>query len=64
MGYKKAADGVTKKGKTDTKIYPNSGPSVVDKGPKKYSSSLNKDMKLMGRNLARAKNQMKAGRGR
>lgn len=64
MGYKKAADGITKTGKTSPKIYPNDGPHIIDKGPKKYSSSLNKDMKIMGRNLARAKNQMKAGRGR
>jgi len=64
MGYKKAADGITKTGKTSPKIYPNDGPHIIDNGPKKYSSSLNKDMKVMGRNLARAKNQMKAGRGR
>jgi hypothetical protein len=57
MGYKKAADGITKKGKTDTKIYPNSGPSVVDKGPKASTSSLNKNMKAMGRNLAKVANQ-------
>jgi hypothetical protein len=57
MGYKKAADGVAKKGKTDTKIYPNSGPSVVDKGPKASTSSLNKNMKAMGRNLAKVANQ-------
>jgi hypothetical protein len=63
MGYKKGADGITKTGKTDAKIYPNSGPSVVDKGPKASTSSLNKNMKLMGRNLAKVANQ-KAGRGR
>lgn len=57
MGYKKGADGITKQGKTDVKIYPNSGPSVVDKGPKANKSSLNKNMKGMGRNLARAANQ-------
>jgi hypothetical protein len=63
MGYKKGADGITKTGKTDAKIYPSSGPSVVDKGPKASTSSLNKNMKLMGRNLAKVANQ-KAGRGR
>lgn len=57
MGYKKGADGITKTGKTDTKIYPNSGPSVVDKGPKASKSSLNKNMKAMGRNMARIANQ-------
>ena len=61
--YKKGADGITKKGKTDAKVYPNDGKHIVDKGPKKNTSSLNRDMKLMGRNLARVKNQ-KAGRGR
>jgi hypothetical protein len=64
MGYKKGADGITKKGKTDTKIYPNSGPKVIDNGPKANTSTLNKDMKIMGRNLARAANQKKSGRGR
>jgi hypothetical protein len=63
MGFRKSAGGIEKKGKTDTKVFPNDGKHIVDKGPKKYSSSLNKDMKIMGRNLARAKNQ-KAGRGR
>jgi hypothetical protein len=63
MGYKKGADGITKKGKTDPKIYPNSGPKVIDNGPKASTSTLNKNMKLMGRNLAKVANQ-KAGRGR
>ncbi len=57
MGYKKGADGITKQGKTDPKIYPNSGPSVVLSGPKASKSSLNKNMKAMGRNLAKAANQ-------
>ena len=57
MGYKKGADGITKKGKTDTKIYPNSGPSVVLSGPKASTSKLNKNMKAMGRNLAKVANQ-------
>lgn len=57
MGYKKGADGITKQGKTDAKIYPNSGPKVIDNGPKATKSSLNKNMKAMGRNQARAANQ-------
>jgi len=57
MGYKKGADGVTKQGKTDPKIYPNSGPSVVLNGPKASTSKLNKNMKAMGRNLAKVANQ-------
>lgn len=58
MGYKSAADGVTKTGRTKGKNLGDSGPSVgIQKGPKASKSSLNKDMKKMGRNLARIKNQ-------
>jgi hypothetical protein len=57
MGYKKGADGITKTGKTDAKIYPNDGPKVILGGPKASKSSLNKNMKVMGRNLARCANQ-------
>jgi hypothetical protein len=57
MTYKKGADGITKKGKTDAKIYPNEGPKVIQNGPKASKSSLNKNMKAMGRNQARAANQ-------
>jgi hypothetical protein len=55
--FKKGADGIAKKGKTDVKIYPNDGPKVIDNGPKASKSSLNKNMKTMGRNLARCSNQ-------
>ena len=55
--YKSGADGITKKGKTDAKIYPNDGPKVIDNGPKASKSSLNKNMKSMGRNMARCANQ-------
>lgn len=57
MGFKKGADGITKTGKTNPKIYPDDGPKVIDKGPKASKSSMNKSMKAMGRNLARAANQ-------
>jgi hypothetical protein len=57
MGYKKDADGVVSKGKTDVKVYPNDGAKIVDKGPKSNKSSLNKNMKSMGRNMARCANQ-------
>ena len=57
MGFRKAADGIEKKGKTDAKVYPNDGPKVIDGGPKASKSSLNKNLKAMGRNLARASNQ-------
>ena len=57
MGYKKDADGVVSKGKTNVKVYPNDGAKIVDKGPKANKSSLNKNMKSMGRNMARCANQ-------
>lgn len=57
MSFKKGADGITKQGKTNPKIYPNEGPKVVQTGPKASKSSLNKNMKAMGRNLARVANQ-------
>ena len=57
MGFRKAADGIEKKGKTDAKVYPNDGPKVIDGGPKASKSSLNKNMKAMGRNMARCANQ-------
>ena len=56
MGYKKDADGVVSKGKTDAKVYPNDGPKKIDSGPKGNKSSLNKNMKSMGRNMARCAN--------
>ena len=63
--YKKGADGITKKGKTEGKNLGDSGPSVsIEKGPKKSTSSMNKNMKTMGRNMARIMNQKKSGRGR
>ena len=57
MGFKKDADGITKTGKTNPKVYPNDGPKVIQSGPKANKSSLNKNMKAMGRNLAKAANQ-------
>jgi hypothetical protein len=58
MTYKRGADGVTKTGKTKGKNLGDSGPVVgVENGPKKSSSKLNKNMKTMGRNLARVANQ-------
>jgi hypothetical protein len=63
MGFRKSADGIAKQGKTNPKIYPDDGPKVILNGPKATTSTLNKNMKLMGRNLAKVANQ-KAGRGR
>jgi len=66
--YKKGADGITKKGKTEGKNLGDSGPSVgIQKGGMKKGGVTSMDMKRMGRNMARAANQgMKktAGRGR
>jgi hypothetical protein len=64
MGFRKAADGIEKKGKTDAKVFPSDGPKVINNGPKASKSSLNMNMKTMGRNLAKIANQKKSGRGR
>jgi hypothetical protein len=59
MAYTKSADGVAKKGKTDVKVFPNSGPTAkTENGPKKHSvGKTNADMKAMGRGLAKIANQ-------
>ena len=57
MGYKKEADGVASKGKTNVQIFPNDGKKIIDRGTKSTKSSLNNNYKAMGRNLARAANQ-------
>lgn len=60
MAYKRGADGITKKGKTEGKNLGDSGPSVgiqSGKGKKGASSVTGEAMKKLGRNLARAKNQ-------
>jgi hypothetical protein len=63
--FKKGADGITKKGKTEGKNLGDSGPTVgIENGPKKSTSMMNKNMKTMGRNMARIMNQKKSGRGR
>jgi len=65
MGYKKEADGIVKKGKTDAKNLGNSGPVAgVMTGGKKKAGVTSLAMKQVGRNLARAMNQKKSGRGR
>ena len=57
MGFKKAADGITKQGKTKGKNLGDSGPVVgIEKGPKHSGSKGGKkniDMKTMGRGLAK-----------
>ena len=55
--YKRGADGVAKKGKTEGKNLGNSGPNVAalkGKGtPTSGGGKTNADMKKMGRNLAK-----------
>lgn len=58
MGYKKAADGVASKGKTDVQIFPSDGKTAPNpKGGKKSAGVTGKAMKAVGRNMARANNQ-------
>jgi hypothetical protein len=65
MTFKKAADGVTKTGKTKGTNLGDSGPSIgIEKGPMKGPQKLGKSMKAVGRNMARAMLQKSAGRGR
>jgi hypothetical protein len=62
MAYKKAADGITKQGKTKGKNLGDSGPTVgiqSGKGSKGASTVTSLSMKKLGRNLARAMNQKK-----
>lgn len=63
MAYKRAADGITKTGKTKGKNLGDSGPTVgIEKGPKHAGSKggkTNADMKAMGRNLAKIAAQKK-----
>ena len=66
--FKKDADGVAKKGKTEGKNLGDSGPTVLGmKAKSKMGGKSQMDMKKMGRGLAKVKNQMmrkSAGRGR
>jgi hypothetical protein len=65
MTFKKGADGVTKKGKTQGTNLGDSGPSVgIQTGPIKGPQKLGKSMKSVGRNMARAMLQKSSGRGR
>jgi len=58
MAYTKAADGIVSKGKTDVKVFPNSGPTAGEiKGGKKTAGVTGQAMRAVGRNMARANNQ-------
>ena len=56
MAYKRAADGIAQKGKTEGKNLGDTGPTVgIQKATGRSGSvgKLNADMKKMGRNLAK-----------
>jgi len=58
MAYTQSADGVAKKGKTDVKVFPNSGPTAGSTaGGKKTSGVTGQAMRAVGRNMARVMNQ-------
>lgn len=60
MSFKRAADGITKSGKTKGKNLGDSGPAVGTQtgGKGKGASTVTgEQMRKLGRNLARAKNQ-------
>jgi hypothetical protein len=59
MGFKKAADGIAKKGKTEGKNLGDSGPTLaIQKGGKGgKGGKTDADMLSMGRNLAKIANQ-------
>jgi hypothetical protein len=59
MGYRSAADGITKKGKTKGKNLGDSGPTAkIQNGPIKNGvGKTNANMKSMGRNLAKVATQ-------
>jgi len=66
--FKKSADGVVKKGKTEGKNLGDSGPTVLGmKAKPKMGGKDQNVMKKIGRNLAKVQNQgmrKSAGRGR
>jgi hypothetical protein len=56
--YKRGADGVAKKGKTEGKNLGNSGPTVgTERGGKKAAGLTSEKMKAVGRGLAKVANQ-------
>jgi hypothetical protein len=64
MGFRKAADGVTKTGKTKGKNLGDTGPTVAiqtGKGKKGAKTPTSLEMKKVGRNMARANNQKRGG---
>lgn len=56
--FKRAADGVAQKGKTEGKNLGDTGPSVgTQKGGKKSAGVTNADLLSMGRGMAKVANQ-------
>ena len=56
--YKRGADGVAKKGRTEGKNLGNDGPKVgVERGGKKSAGLTSEKMKAVGRGLAKVANQ-------
>jgi hypothetical protein len=67
MGFRKAADGITKQGKTKGKNLGDSGPvKGIETGPATRSGGgkSQMDMKKYGRGMAKVMNQKSASRGR
>lgn len=63
--YKRDADGVAKKGKTEGKNLGNSGPTApIEKARTAKHGVSSMKMKAVGRNLARVANQKSGNRGR
>lgn len=63
MAFKKAADGVAKKGKTEGKNLGDSGPTVGiqgGKGGKGGGGKTNDEMMKLGRGLAKVANQKRS----
>ena len=58
MSFKSGANGIEKKGKTKGKNLGDSGPYMgIQKGGKKSLGVTGKEMRAVGRNMARANNQ-------
>ena len=60
MAYTRSADGIAKKGKTEGKNFGDSGPKAkMTTGGKKTAGVTGEAMRKVGRNMARANNQMR-----
>jgi len=65
MTFKKGANGIESKGKTQGKNLGDSGPTAkINSGGKGSAGVTSMKMKQVGRNMARAMNQKSSGRGR